>query len=183
MSSYTHDKQRPIGSLNELSKTEAHAIGHLMFATALTVQVGTTPKALRAPRALAAVIRMVIQDNYPSLHRSCRADAIMGAAYAASLHTSLHTCEDNQLAQEMGRASTLLNRVPWAGMEHLPELLVFDGLEGVAREHSFSMRIVPHGDPVIDESLGRITLCPKPCARLLADLRAAYPLASISIQS
>jgi hypothetical protein len=183
MSIYTHDHKRPTGSLKELSKTEANIIGHLMFATALTVQVGCTPKALRAPRALAAVIRMVIQDNYPSLPRSSRADAIMGAAYAASLHANLHASEDNQIGQEMGRASTLLNRVPWACLENLPELLVFDGLEGVELEHSFYMRIVPHGDPVIDESLGRITLCPKPFGRMLADLRAAYPLASIAIQA
>jgi len=179
MSIYSHDPKRPTGSLNELSKTEANAIGHLMFATALTVQVGSTPKALRAPRALAAVIRTVIQDSYPACPRNMRGDVIWGAAYAASLHTS----EDTQIGQEMGRACSLLTRVPWAGMENLPELLVFDRFEGVAREHSFYMRIVPHGDPVIDESLGRITLCPKPSARLLADLRAAYPLASISMQS
>lgn len=179
MSSYTHDQKRPTGSLKELSQTEARAIGHLMFAAALTAQVGSTSKALRAPRALAAVIRTVIQDNYPACPRNMRGEVIRGAAYAASLHVS----EDTQLGQEMGRADTLLNRVPWAGLENLPELLVFDGLEGVEREHSFYMRIVPHGDPVIDESLGRITLCPKPFGRLLADLRAAYPLASISIQA
>jgi hypothetical protein len=183
MSIHTHDHKRLTGSLKTLSQDDANTIGHLMFATALSAQVGCTSKMLRVPRALAAVIRTVIQDNYPACPRHMRGEVIRGAAYAASLHASLHTSEDNQLAQEMGRASLLLDRVQWAYLEQLPELLVFDGLEGAPQGHSFFMRIVPHGDPVIDESLGRITLCPKHFVQLLTDLRAAYPLASISIQA
>jgi hypothetical protein len=169
MSIHTHDQKRPTCGLKELSQDNANTLGHLMFATALTAQQTCASKVLRVPRALAAVIRTIIQDNYPACPRAMRGEVIRGAAYAASLHAF----EDAQLAQEMGRASVLLDRVPWAYLEQLPELLVFDGLEGEPQKHSFLMRIVPHGDPIINESLGRITRCPKHFELLLADLRAA----------
>lgn len=164
-------------SFHTLERADASALGHLLFCAAFGAQPTHCDqyKALRAPRALAAVMQHVMGSGCTASPSHLRLHIIEGATSAAISHAA-----NQVLAQELIRLLMLLERVPWAKMVRCHELLVFEGLSSQALSHSFYLRVWPSGVPDYDTSLGRLTTAECPAHTLRTRLLEAYPLAYIS---